>query len=156
MINVSTVKSAILSICLLTTTITFAQKSKKKPDKERILDGKEYNVQFTEKKASGLSKPLPSTIVLKSGKVQCDLMKEKLEAPAMTYKITLDTTYFADEDSVHKVSFRADYTEDKIGFKWEATITDYVIEGTFITVRSGVEKKRFEFEGEEKAGKKKK
>ena len=156
MINLPIVKSVVLSICLLITTITFAQKNKKKSEKKNFLDGKNYNVQFTEKKASGLGKPLPGEIIFKAGQVQCDLMEEKLTAPSMPFKITLDTIYLADEDSVRKVSFIADYTEDKVGYKWEATITDYAIEGTFIQTRSGIEKKRFEFEGEEKANPKKK
>ncbi len=147
------IKSAILAIGLLFTTITFAQKEKK-AEKNKFLEGKKYDVNFTEIKASGTSKPLPSTIVIKSGKVQCDLMEEKVTAPSMPYKVILDTTYTEDESEVHKVSFISEYTEEKTGYKWDATITDYEIEGTFVMLKSGVQKKKFEFTGAEKAGKK--
>ena len=153
----SIVKSAILGISLVIATAGMAQKKDKgKSDKSKFLEGKKYDVQFTEKKATSLGKPLPSVIVFKSGNIQNDLMEEKLTAPSMPYKVTVDTTYMADEDSVHKVTFISDFTEEKVSYKWEATITDYEIEGVFLQFRSGVEKKRFEFQGQEKAGKSKK
>lgn len=149
----SAIKSTILAIGLLFTTITFAQKEKKS-EKNKFLEGKKYDVNFTEIKTSGTSKPMASTIVIKGGKVQCDLMEEKVTAPSMPYKVILDTTYTEDESEIHKVSFLAEYTEEKTGYKWAATITDYDIEGTFVMLKSGVEKKKFEFTGAEKAGKK--
>ncbi len=152
MINSITIKSGILVIGLFLTANTFAQKGK--PKKNIFLDGKKYDVQFTEKKATALGKPLPGLIILKGGQIQCDLMEEKLKAPSMAYKVTLDTTYVEDESDVHKVSFTAESTEAKTGYKWEATITDYDIEGTVIMLKSDVEKKRFEFAGGEKAKKK--
>lgn len=152
MVNLSSIKSVVLGLSLLIITNSFAQKVKL--EKNKFLEGKKYDVKFTEKKATGLSKPLPSLIIIKAGQVQCDLMEEKLTAPSMPYKVTLDTTYTEDEAEVHKVSFISAYTEEKTSYKWEATVIDYEIEGTFIMLKSGVEKKRFEFAGEEKTKKK--
>jgi hypothetical protein len=151
----STLKSTLLGIGVLCTTIVFAQKDKKS-EKNKFLEGKVYNVNFTEIKAkpTGPPKQLPSVIIIKGGKVQCDLMEEKLTVPAIAYKVTQDTTYTEDDAEVRKVSFVAEYTEEKTGYKWNATITDFEIEGTCVMLKSGVEKKKFEFTGEEKTKKK--
>ncbi len=152
MIKSFVIKSGILGIGLLIISTGFAQKVK--PEKNKFLEGKKYSVMFTEKKKTGVAKPLPSLVIIKSGQIQCDLMEEKLTAPSMPYKVTLDSTYVEDEADVHKVSFTSDYTEEKTEYKWEATVTDYEIEGFCIMLKNGVEKKRFEFTGEEKSKKK--
>lgn len=152
MINVITIKSSLLGFCLILMTVGFAQKAKS--EKNKFLEGKKYDVKFTEVKKTGAAKPLPSLIIIKSGQIQCDLMEEKLTAPSMPYKVILDTTYTEDESDIHKVHFISEYAEEKTSYKWDATITDYEIEGTFVMLKSGVEKKRYEFLGEEKAKKK--
>jgi hypothetical protein len=152
MFNVFTVKSGVLGICLLIATNGFAQKNKS--EKNKFLEGKKYDVKFTEIKTTGIAKPMPSLIEIKSGKIQCELMEKKLTAPSMPYKVIMDTTYTEDESDIHKLHFTSEYTEEKTSYKWDATITDYEIEGTFIMLKSGVEKKRFEFTGEEKTKKK--
>lgn len=154
MINVITIKSSLLGFCLILMTVGFAQKAKS--EKNKFLEGKKYDVKFTEVKKTGAAKPLPSLIIIKSGQIQCDLMEEKLTAPSMPYKVTLDTTYTEDETDVHKLSFTSEYTEEKTSYKWDATITDYEIEGSFIMLKGGIEKKRYDFVGQEKEGKKKK
>lgn len=148
------IKSTLLGISLLLATVVMAQKEKKQDSKNKYIDGKKYDVTFTEIKTTGTAKPLPTTIVVKSGKVQCDLMEEKLTAPEIQYKVTLDTTYTEDESEVRKVAFIAEYTEEKTTYKWDATVTDFAIEGSFIMLKGGVQKKKFEFTGEEKAKKK--
>ena len=148
------IKSGILVVCLLIASDSFAQKAK--PEKNKFLEGKKYDAKFTEKKATGVAKALPSLILIKGGQIQCELMEEKLTAPAMPYKVVLDTTYTEDETDVHKLQFVSEFKEDKTSYKWDATIVDYEIEGTFIMLKGGVEKKRYEFIGQEKEGKKKK
>jgi hypothetical protein len=153
------IKSAILVVTLLFTTTVFAQKDKKsekdkKSDKNKYIEGKKYDVTFTEVKTTGTAKPLPSLIQIKGGKVQSDLMEQKLTAPEIPYKVTLDTTYIEDESEVRKVAFIAEYTEEKTTYKWDVTVIDYSIEGSCIMLKSGVQKKKFEFTGEEKAKKK--
>lgn len=150
----SAIKSTLLGVSLLFATAAVAQKEKKPDGKNKYIEGKKYDVTFTEIKTTGQAKPMPSTIVVKAGKVQCDLMEEKLTAPEMPYKVTLDTTYIEDESEVRKVAFIAEYTEEKTTYKWDATVTDYSIEGSFIMLKGGVQKKKFEFTGEEKAKKK--
>lgn len=154
MINTIALKSGVLGVCLLLVTSSFAQKAK--PEKNKFLEGKKYDVKFTEVKKTGTAKPLPSLIIIKGGQIQCDLMEEKLTAPSMPYKVTLDTTYTEDEADIHKVSFTSEFTEEKTTYKWDATITDYEIEGNFIMLKGGIEKKRYDFAGQEKEGKKKK
>ena len=149
-----TIKSGLLGISMLLATAVMAQKDKKQDNKNKYIDGKKYDVNFTEVKTTGTPKPVASTIVIKSGKVQCDLMEEKLTAPEMQYKVTLDTTYIEDESEVRKVAFIAEYTEEKTTYKWDATVIDYSIEGSFVMLKSGVQKKKFEFAGEEKVKKK--
>jgi hypothetical protein len=51
------------------------------------------------------------------------------------------------------VTFEAEYSEEKNEYKWEATVTNYDIEGTVTQSKSGVEKKKFEFSGTEKTKK---
>jgi len=154
MINTFTIKSAVLGIGLLAATATFAQKDKKKSDKNKFLEGKKYDVQFYDVKTTGRGKATPSDVTIKSGQVQSELMTEKLTVPPIAYKVTVDSNYVEDDDSIHMVTFKCDFVEDKNEYKWEATVKNYSIEGTCISLKSGVEKKRFEFEGEEKAKKK--
>ncbi|MES2590627.1 MAG: hypothetical protein V4608_01995 [Bacteroidota bacterium] len=154
MFNSFAVKSTVLGISLLLTSITFAQKGKDKPEKNKFLEGKKFDVIFTEVKKTGTAKPLPSLMVIKSGQIQCDLMEEKLTAPQIPYKVVLDTTYQEEDQDVRKVKFTGEYTEEKTSYKWDATITDYDIEGTCVMLKGGVEKKRFDFTGQEKAKKK--
>lgn len=154
--NTTTIKTVLLGIGLVLTTITFAQKDKKAP-KNKFLEGKVYNVNFTEVKTTTSAKPpkpLPSAIVIKGGKIQCDLMEEKLAAPAMQYNVTLDTTYTEDDSEIRKIEFNSEFTEEKTTYKWESVINDYSIEGSFVMLKGGVQKKKFEFTGEEKAKKK--
>lgn len=156
MTNTSTIKTVLLGIGLVLTTLTFGQKEKKAP-KNKFLEGKVYNVNFTEVKATASAKPpkpLPSAIVLKGGKIQCDLMEEKLTLPPMQYTVTLDTTYTEDESEIHKVEFNSEFTEEKTTYKWESVITDVTIEGSCVMLKGGVQKKKFEFTGEEKSKKK--
>lgn len=150
----SAIKSTLFGIGLLITTVAFAQKEKKPDGKNKYIEGKKYDVTFTEIKTTGTAKPMPSIIVIKAGKVKCDLMEEKLTAPEMQYKVTLDTTYIEDESEVRKVAFVAEYTEAKTTYKWDAAVTDFAIEGSFIMLKGGVQKKKFEFTGEEKVKKK--
>lgn len=154
MTRTSAIKSTLLGLGILCTTLVFAQKGKKS-EKNKFLEGKTYTVNFTEikAKATSPSKPVASTIVIKSGKVQSDLMEDKLTAPAIQYTVTLDTTFTEDESDVHKLDFVAEYSEEKTTYKWEASITDYNIEGTFVMLKGGVEKKRYEFTGDEKSKK---
>lgn len=155
--NTSAMKALLLGVGLVLTTLTFAQKEKKAP-KNKFLEGKVYTVNFTEVKATAASKPpkpMPSAIVIKGGKIQCDLMEEKLTAPSMPYHVILDTTYTEDDSDIHKIEFNSEYTEEKTTYKWESVITDFAIEGSFVMLKNGVQKKKFEFTGEEKTKKKK-
>jgi hypothetical protein len=150
---ISIIRSAVLAIALLLTTNMFAQKGKPKAEKSKFLEGKKYNVQFYEIKAAGRGKAVPSFVTIKGGKVQSDLMEDKITLPAITYKVTLDSTYKEDDSPMEMVTFEAEYSEDKNEYKWEATVTNYDIEGTVIESKSGVEKKKFEFSGSEKTKK---
>ncbi len=147
-----TLKSGLLGIGLLLTTLTFAQKGK--VDKNKVLDGKKYEVTFTEVKATGTPKAMPGIMVFKGGKLQCDLMEEKLKAPEMQYKITMDSTITEDDAEAHRITFTAEAEEAKTTYKWEADINDFEITGTLIMLKAGVEKKRFEYAGAEKTKKK--
>lgn len=150
----SIIKTTLLGFGMLCTTLVFAQKDKKQ-QKNKFLEGKTYTVNFTEIKAKGQQpKPLPGAITIKSGKVQSDVMEAKATAPAIPYTVSLDTTFTEDESDVHKVDFIAEYNEEKTTYKWDVSITDYSIEGSFVLLKGGVEKKRFEFTGEEKSKKK--
>ena len=154
--NTAAIKTILLGIGLVLTTFTFAQKEKKAP-KNKFLEGKVYTVNFTEVKATASAKPpkpLPSAIVIKGGKIQCDLMEEKLTAPAMQYHVILDTTYTEDDSDIRKIEFDSEFTEEKTTYKWEAVITDFAIDGSFVMLKNGVQKKKFEFTGGEKSKKK--
>jgi hypothetical protein len=136
---------AFLSI-LIHSTSALAQKNK-------FLEGKKYNVQFYEMKPTGRGKALPSTFDIKGGKVESDLMYEKMSLGPAAYKVTLDSTYTEDETEMHMVVIEAEFAEDKNEYKWEATIINYDIEGTIVQMKSGVEKKKFEFAGSQKTKK---
>jgi hypothetical protein len=141
------IKSAALVVTLISGLTAAAQKNK-------FLEGKKYDVQFYEMKASGRGKATPSNFLIKSGKVESDLMYEKMTLGPAPYKVTLDTTYTEDETEMHMVTIEAELSEEKNDYKWEATITNYDIEGTVVQLKGGVEKKKYEFSGSEKVKKK--
>lgn len=141
----------ILTAILFVTANSFAQK---KAEKNKFLEGKKFNVQFYEMKPTGRGKAVSSLFIIKNGRIEADLMYEKLGIPDVPYRVTLDSTYTEDEVEMRMISFEADYSEEKNQYKWEVTVTNYDIEGTFVQERSGVERKRYEFSGSEKAKKK--
>ncbi len=105
------IKTAFLAIALMFTSAAFAQK-KAKPTKNLFLEGKKYNANFYEIKAAGRGKAVPTMMFIKSGKVEADLMYEKISAPPMVYTVTLDSTYTEDETEMHMVTFEATYSEE--------------------------------------------
>ncbi len=139
-------KTSILIISFLFTITVFAQKNK-------FLEGKKYTVQFYEMKASGRGKAIADVVAIKGGKIESDLMKEKLKVPPMGLNISVDSTYMEDDAESHLVSFNAWFSDEKDEFKWDVTVTNYDIEGTVIQMKGDVEKKKFEFSGSEKAKK---
>ena len=141
-------RAAVLTLGLFATTFSFAQKSK--TDKSKFLEGRKFNVQFYEMKASGRGKAVPTLLMIKGGKIEADLMYEKLSLAPMTYKVILDSTYTEDENPMHMVTIEAEFSEDKNDFKWEATVINYDIEGTVVEMKAAVEKKKYEFSGSEK------
>ncbi len=145
--------SAALSLVILFSTLTnvFAQHSK--GEKNKFLENKKFNVQFYEQKASARGKAIPSLLFLKKGTIEADLMYEKLSLPPITYRITHDSTYTEDDTEMHVVNFEAAYSEGNNDYKWHATVSNYDIEGTIVQLKSGVEKKKFEFSGSEKTKK---
>lgn len=144
-------RSFVLTSMLFIASGAVAQKSK--GDKNKFLEGKKYNVQFYELKAGGRGKAVKSIFLIKGGKVEADLMYEKLSLPPVPYKVTLDSTYTEDDTQMHMVTFEAEYAEEKNEYKWEATVINYDIEGTIVQMKSGIEKKKFEFSGSEKTKK---
>jgi hypothetical protein len=144
--NPITFRNLFIAAGLFCATSVSAQKNK-------FLEGKKYNVQFYEVKAAGRGKALPSNFIIKGGKVESDLMYEKMQLNPAAYKVVLDTTYTEDETEMHMVKLEAELQEDKNEFKWEATVTNYDIEGTIVQMKSGVEKKKYEFSGTEKTKK---
>lgn len=124
-----------------------------KGGKSKFLEGKKYPVQFYEMKPSGRGKAVPSEIQIKGGKILCNLTEDKLSCGPASYKVTLDSTYTEDETEMHMVSFEATFSEEKMDFKWEGTVINYDIDGTIVQMKSGVEKKKFEFSGSEKTKK---
>lgn len=146
-------KIALIGIALVATSSAFAQQKKAKPEKNKFLEGKKYSANFYEIKAAGRGKAQPTQMFIKSGKVEADLMYEKIAAPPMVYTVTLDSTYTEDETEMHMVTFEALYSEEGNDFKWEATVINYDIEGIVTLTKKGVEKKRYEFTGTEKAKK---
>lgn len=144
--NTTPFKALVLAAGLLIVSSASAQKNK-------FLEGKKYNVQFYEVKPTGRGKSVPSNFLVKSGKVESDLMYEKISLGPAAYKVTLDSTYTEDETEIHMVKIEAELAEDKNEYKWEATITNYDIEGTVVQMKGGVEKKKYEFDGTEKTKK---
>jgi hypothetical protein len=128
--------------------------AQKKQPKNKFLDNKTYIVQFYEMKASGRGKAVPSKVFIKSGRIEGDLMYEKLSLDPVPFNVTLDSTYTEDENEMHMVTLEGDYSKDKADFHWEATIINYDIEGIVTQSKGGVEKKRYEFSGSEKTKKK--
>lgn len=141
------IKVVIMNLCLLITTNMVAQK------KNKALEGKKYTVQFTEIKKTGKGKGVESLVTIKGGKILSDLMEEKIQLPAIAYKITQDSTFTEDDLSVHLIGFEAEYSEDKNDYRWEGVISNFDIEGTVVQSKNKVEKKRYEFSGSEKTKK---
>ncbi len=147
----NTFKIYCLSIVTFLLFSASAVAQKVKPTK--FLDNKKFNCQFYEVKPTVRGKAQPSLLFLKGGKVEADLMYEKLALPPVAMRVTLDSTYTEDEVEMHMVTFEADHSEEKNDYHWEVTLINYDIEGTVVQMKSGVEKKKFEFAGSEKTKK---
>lgn len=150
--------SVMFALCLFISTSVFSQAAKKpKPEKNKFLENKTFDTEFTEVKEKGKSKPLKGDIIVKGSKVQCDVMEEKAGLSVSNYHVTSDTTYKDGDAEIHTVMFEATYTDPKSETKFEATLTGSQIKGTVVESKGGKEKKRYEFEGmeKEKPGKKK-
>ncbi len=147
----NTIKIACLSFVasLLFTADALAQKK----GANKFLDNKKFNVQFYEVKAAGRGKSQPTILLLKGGKIEADLMYEKLSLPPVPMRVILDSTYTEDEVEMHMVHFEADHSEEKNDYHWDVTLINYDIEGTVVQMKSGIEKKKFEFSGQEKTKK---
>lgn len=144
----------ILLSILIASTSSFAQKKGKKEDnKSKFLEGKKYIVKFYEMKPTGRGKAIESTVIIKDGKIGSDLMEEKLKTEDATYNIKLDSTYTEDDTESRMVKLEANYSKEKDEADWDATITNYDIEGTVVQKKNGIEKKKFEFAGTEKTKK---
>jgi hypothetical protein len=122
--------------------------------KHKFIEGKKYDVNFYEVKPAGRGKAVASNFLVKGGKIESDLMYEKIALGPATYKVILDSTYTEDETEMHLLKIEAELQEEKNEYKWEVTVINYDIEGTVVQLKSGVEKKKFEFDGTEKAKKK--
>ena len=149
--------SVAIAFCLFVSSAMVAQK-KPKPEKNKFLENKTFDSQFTEIKEKGKpGKPLKGDIILKSSKVQCDIMDEKVGLAPTNYHVTSDTTYKDGEMDMHVVTFEASFVEDKNEARWNAKVTNAEISGTVVQLKNGTEKKKYEFTGteKEKPGKKK-
>ncbi len=144
-------KMIILLTVVCFTTNAVAQKAK--AEKNKFLEGKKYSVNFYELKGENRGKAIPSLVLIKAGKVEADLMYEKLQMQPIAYTVTLDSTYTEDDSETRLVTFEATNTQDKNEYKWEVTVNNYDIEGTVIVMKAGVEKKKYEFTGKEKTKK---
>jgi hypothetical protein len=151
--------SVAIAFCLLVSSTMFAQAPKKpKPEKNKFLEGKTFDVQFTEVKEKGKpAKPIKGEIVIKSSKVSSAVLEEKIGMLAANYHVTSDTTYKDQEMEMHQAVFEVSVAEGKTEAKIEATVTNAEITGTAIELKDGKEKKKYEFTGteKEKPGKKK-
>ena len=136
-------KQFVIIILLVTSTAVYSQKHK-------FLEGKKYATQFYEIKPSGRSKAMPSEFYFKAGKMYADIMEEKIMYPPVNYKVILDSVYTEDGDQIQMIVAEVIYEEDNSTYKAEFTITNFAIEGTFKVLKGTVEKKKFEFDGEEK------
>jgi hypothetical protein len=148
----SVLSAAAFTVMLLISSGSYAQKSK--ADKNKFLEGRKFNVQFYEMKQAGRGKAQPSLLMIKGGKIEADLMYEKLSLDPVPYRVTLDSTYTEDEVEMHMVTLEGDFSQEKSDYKWEATVINYDIEGTVTQSKGGVEKKKYEFSGSEKPKKK--
>ena len=110
--NSSTTKTAFCSLIalLLLSTASFAQK---KGEKNKFLENRKFNVQFYEMKATGRGKAVPSILMVKSGRIEADLMYEKLSLDPVPYRVTLDSTYIEDEVEMHMVTIEGDHSVEK-------------------------------------------
>jgi hypothetical protein len=143
----------VLNLKMIALGISFIIGFSATAQKNKFLEGKKYNVQFYEIKSTGRGKAIASNFIIKGGKVESDLMYEKLTLGPASYTVTLDSTYTEDEMEMHMVTLEANLSEEKNDYKWEATITNYDIEGTIVQMKGGLEKKKYEFSGSEKVKK---
>ena len=157
-IKISSVKTVLVLILLISTTSIFAQ-AKKKDDKTKkevkgkFIENKKYKVQFYEMKATGRGKAVESMVLTSGGTIESALMKEKIKAEPATYNVLVDSTYTEDDTPMHLVKIEATATSEKDETVWEATVLNYDIDGTVVEKKNGIEKKKFEFSGSEKTKK---
>lgn len=145
--SINKIKFAFVCLAILLTTMVYGQKNK-------FLEGKKYDVQFYEMKAAGRGKAVPTNVMIKGGKIESDLMYEKMTLGPEIYRVEADSIYTEDETEMHFVSIIVEASDGKNDYRWEATIINYDIEGTVTMAKGGIEKKKYEFSGSEKAKKK--
>jgi hypothetical protein len=111
--------SVAIAFCLLVSSTMFAQK-KPKPEKNKFLETKTFDAQFTEVKEKGKpGKPIKGDIVIKSSKVSSTVLEEKIGMLAANYHVTSDTTYKDGEMEMHQVVFEVSVVEGKTEAKIE-------------------------------------
>ncbi len=148
----STLKSLAVFLCLVISATAFSQTAKK-TDKSKFMENRKFKVQFYEMKPTGRGKAVESTVTTKTGKIESDLMKDKLKIEEANFTITLDSTYTEDDTPMHLVKLEAFLESNKDETIWEATVINYDIDGTVVLKKGGVDKKKFEFSGTEKSKK---
>ncbi len=147
--KITTLQSLVLLLCMLVSGLAFSQGAKK-VDKNKFMENRKFKVQFYEMKATGRGKAVESTVTTKGGKIESDLMKDKLQIEEANFTVVLDSTYTEDDTPMHLVKLQAFIENKKDETIWEATVINYDIDGTVVQKKGGVDKKKFEFSGAEK------
>lgn len=151
-------KHIIISASVLTVGILSINAIKKGEPKD-TLDKKKYTIIMTEiKEGSPPKKGVEDELEFKAGKgVFSNFLFEKLEYKWIKYEITKDSTYMDEEQN------ESHYTEAEISTTdandqtmiMKCVVDNYDISGEIKITKKDKLKKKYEFTGKEKAGKKK-
>ena len=147
-------KKNIISLTLITMLVFSILSFKGDKDK---MHKRVFKVIMTEFKDG---KPKPKTtedeIEFKEGKLHSLFLFDKTGFEKLKYEIKIDSTYVEDEETKEYIKIVASSSNDeKENVIFNMIIDDFNVEGTIKLVKSGKEKKYFEFIGKEKAIKKK-
>lgn len=131
----------------LSTILFFALFMNANAQKHEFVEGKKFEVKFYEVKPTGLGKAIDGLISFKGGKVSADIIEEKFMYTPANYTIITDSVYMEDGEAVQLIVAEVVDNGEKGEVKGVLTLNDNDIEGTFVLMKGGVEKKKYEFEG---------
>lgn len=136
--------NTLIACCFLIMHSGFSQKPAHEKEKNKLLSGKTFTVEYIEKDAKKKDKPLSDELSFKGGKMTSKLMYAEKKFPAAPYEVSIDSLR---EDGA--VAFVCEsINPGGEALTWEAiTMPSGTLEGTVKKSKKGKIIKEYTFSG---------